>query len=79
VYEITGAGKLTRANGSVINIDISKPLVVALNCRWIEAGSVTFALANGESRILDYGDTPNCDDMATVTLANGKVKDITLR
>jgi hypothetical protein len=78
VYEITGSGTITRANGSVINITISKPLIVARNCDWIEAGSVTFALAGGQSRVLNFGDTPNCDDMATVTMANGKVKEITL-
>jgi hypothetical protein len=78
VYEITGSGTLTRANGSVITIKVTVPLVVALSCHWIEAGSVNCAIATGQSRTLNYGDTPNCDDMATVTLSNGKTKEIIL-
>jgi len=80
VYEITGSGTLTRENGQVISMTISNstPLVCALNCRWIEAGSVTFSVSTGQSRVLDYGDTPDCDDMATVTLGNGNVRNITL-
>ena len=78
VYEVTGSGKLTRANSEVININITTPLIVALNCHWIEAGAVTFAMSNGKSRILNYGDLANCDDQATVTLSNGNVWNITL-
>lgn len=77
VYEITGSGTLTRANGMVVNINITSPLVVALNCHWIEAGTITCSFGN-KSRVLNYGDAANCDDIATVTLANGTTKDITL-
>jgi hypothetical protein len=77
VYEITGLGKLTRANGNVININISKPLVVATSCHWVEAGSITYSFGN-KSRVLNYGDTPNCDDLATITLGNGNIRNITL-
>ncbi len=78
VYQITGSGTLTRANGKVINISITAPLVIANNCKWIEAGSVTFEVATGQSRVVNYGDVAACDDQATVTLANGTKKDITL-
>jgi len=78
VYQITGSGSITRANGKVITETITAPLIVAYSCHWIEAGSITFSVASGESRILNYGDTPNCDDIATITLGNGTVKTITL-
>jgi len=78
VYQVTGSGKMTCANGSVVNINITDTLVVANSCHWIEAGSVTYTLSNGNTRTLDYGDTPACDDQATITLGNGTVKTITL-
>ncbi len=78
VYEITGSGTLTRPNGTMININITKALVVALNCHWIEAGSVSFSLSSGQTKILNYGDTPACDGKATVTLANGTFREIEL-
>lgn len=78
VYEVTGKGVITRDNGRVINVTITAPLIIAYSCHWVEAGSVTFALATGQSRTLNYGDTPNCDDQATITLGNGQVRNITL-
>jgi hypothetical protein len=78
VYQITGSGSITRANGKVITETITVPLVVAYSCHWIEAGSITFSVATGQSRTLNYGDTPVCDDIATITLGNGTVKTITL-
>jgi len=79
VYNITGTGSLTRANGTVVSIEIAAatPLVVANNCHWIEAGTVTYTFA-GKTRSMNYGTTAACDDMATVTLANGTIKNITL-
>jgi hypothetical protein len=77
-YQITGSGTLTRANGRVISETITAPLVVAYSCRWIEAGAITFSVATGQSRVLNYGDTPNCDDLATIKLGNGTVRNITL-
>jgi len=58
VYEITGSGTLTRRTGQVVSITITKALVIALNCRWVEAGSVSFAISTGQTRTLNFGDTP---------------------
>ncbi len=77
-YSITGSGTLTRANGMKITVNISIPLVVAQSCHWIEQGAVVYSLPSGASRTLDFGNTPTCDDMATITLGNGTVRDITL-
>lgn len=79
VYQVTGSGTLTRPNGTAISIAITSPLVIAANCHWIEAGSVTFSIASGQTRILNFGDVPACDDQATVTLGNGSQRTITLQ
>jgi hypothetical protein len=78
IFQVIGSGKMTCINGAVTNINITDTLVLANSCRWVEAGSVTFTLANGANRILNYGNTPVCDDQATLTLGNGTVKNITL-
>ena len=80
VYHISGTGTITRADGSDVNvaIDPATPLVVALNCHWIEAGSVVYTMPGRRIRTLNYGDTPACDDNAQVVLPNGKLYNITL-
>ena len=78
VYQVTGNGSMTRANGQVVNIMISVPLTIALSCHWIESGTVTYTLASGLSRTLNFGDSPVCDDMAVVTLSNGTTRNISL-
>lgn len=80
VYSVSGNGIMIRANGEKVTQSISAatPLIMAHNCKWIEAGIIVFTLPNGNTRILNYGNTPNCDDQAEVTLANGKTKSITL-
>ncbi|PZF72361.1 hypothetical protein [Taibaiella soli] len=76
VYNVTGSGSITRANGNVVTVDITSPLVVALACRWIEQGTVQVTLANGNTRVLDYGNG-TCDALATYTV-NGHTYNISL-
>jgi hypothetical protein len=80
VYSISGTGSMTRANGTVVSIDIPTltPLVVAYGCKWIESGTITYTLPGGLSRSLNYGTTPVCDDQATLSLATGLTKAVTL-
>jgi hypothetical protein len=77
-YEITGNGTMTRANGQKYTINITKGLHIALNCHWIESGTVSIT-PNGATfaRVLDYG-SGICDDQATLTV-NGKTKTILLK
>jgi hypothetical protein len=79
VYSISGSGSMTRANGAIVAINISSatPLIVAPACKWIEAGTITFTLAGGATRSLNYGATPVCDNKAELTLPGGKVISIT--
>jgi len=79
VYKITGSGTITRPAG-VVNVSIATatPLEIHGDCKWIEAGSITYTLPTGVTRTLNYGATPVCDADATVTLPSGVTKSITL-
>jgi hypothetical protein len=77
VYEITGTGTVTRASGKTFDINITTPLHVALDCKWIESGIVQITPQGSNVRTLDYG-SGTCDDQATLTL-NGKTYSVTLR
>jgi hypothetical protein len=80
-YAIGGTTTLTRANGRTFtfSIESGSPLIVADACEYIEAGKVdiTGSTITG-TRVLNYGDTPNCDNLATVTI-NGHTYNIVLR
>ncbi len=78
VYQITGSGTLVRPNGKTVGVNITIPLVVASNCRWIEAGTIVHTLPSGLTRTVNYGNTPACDNEATITLPNGTRQTITL-
>jgi hypothetical protein len=79
-YSIAGTTVVTRANGHVFTfaIESGSPLIVANDCPYIEAGTVDITGSSlTYERILDYGDTPNCDANATLTI-NGHVYNILL-
>ncbi len=79
-YSITGAGSITRANGTVVavSIDPSTPLVMAAGCRWIESGTMVFTLPTGLTRTINYGSTASCDNQAVLTTPAGVTYNITL-
>lgn len=76
VYSITGSANGTGVHGNTFNVIINSPLIVALNCQWIESGSLTLTPANLAPRIVDFGNG-SCDDQATVTI-NGTVYNVTM-
>lgn len=76
VYEITGSGTLTRPNNTTVAENISSPLVVALNCKWIKQGVMQLTPQGKATRTLNYGNG-NCDNQAVLTVGN-KTKTITL-
>lgn len=79
VYHITGTGLITRTKGTVnVEIPTATPLVVSLDCKWIQAGSIIYTLPDGKTRTLNYGTTPACDNQAVITLPTGTTKTITL-
>lgn len=76
-YEIAGSGTITRASGKTFTINITTPLHVARNCKWIESGVVDITPAGAATRSLDYGNG-TCDAQANLTV-NGKTYSVTLK
>lgn len=76
VYEITGSGSGTRANGNTYTVTITQPLVRALACQWIQSGEISIQPVGGNTRVLNFGNG-TCDDQATVSI-NGTTYTITL-
>lgn len=71
VYEVSGSGSGVNRNGESFEVNITEPLLIALNCPWIKAGTVQISPENGPVRTKDYGDGA-CDALVTVTV-NGEV------
>lgn len=68
VYSITGTAEGTAFDGTKFTSDITSPLIVALDCRWIEKGTIEFKPAGELKRTLDFGNG-GCDNKVTVSIA----------
>ncbi len=68
VYSITGTASGTDFSGKDYTAEIKSPLIVALNCSWIEAGSYDFKPQGDFTRTIDFGNG-GCDNKATVAIA----------
>lgn len=77
VWTITGQGEGINRNGDAYTTAITTPLVKRNPCAWIGEGVIEFN-RNGLTRTLDFGDG-TCDRDATITLADGTVKNVKIR
>jgi hypothetical protein len=77
VWTITGQGEGINRNGDAYTTTITTPLVKRNPCAWIGEGVIEFS-RNNLTRTLDFGDG-TCDRDATITLADGTVKDVKIR
>jgi hypothetical protein len=77
VVEITGTRNGINRNGKAYSAEITTKLVKNFSCAHIVSGIVTIT-NDTSSRSIDFGDG-TCDDKATVTLANGTTKEVTLK
>ena len=68
VYSITGTASGTAFSGGHFAANITSPLIVALNCRWVEKGAIEFKPDGKLTRTIDYGNG-DCDNKATVSIA----------
>jgi len=68
VYSITGTASGTSFDGTQFSSTITSPLIVALNCRWIEKGAIQFTPSNKVTRTIDFGNG-DCDNEATISIA----------
>lgn len=66
-YSITGSAYGTSFNGTQFTANITNPLIVALNCRWIKQGKFEFTPSGKATRYFDYGPL-GCDEDASVTI-----------
>lgn len=76
VYEITGTANGTNRNGIAYDVEITSPLRVQLDCRWITRGTIELRPEGVEARVFDYGEG-ECDNKATLTTSR-KEREITL-
>jgi hypothetical protein len=76
VYSIVGSASGTGLNGNGFNVTIYNPLIVALNCPFIQKGALVLSPINLSSRYVDFGNG-DCDNAATVSI-NGVVYNISL-
>jgi hypothetical protein len=69
VYLIDGSANGTDQNGNTFTVTITEPLRVALNCKWIEDGTVEITPQNLATRTVDFGvGGGSCDNQASVTI-----------
>jgi hypothetical protein len=76
IYLITGSASGIAANGKSYTMTVQDPLKVALNCYWIESGSIDLQIQDFPLITLDYGDG-TCNNQATVTFL-GQTYNITI-
>lgn len=76
VYLVSGTGIFRKIQGNKIQADISTPLMVTADCRYIRQGEMILMPESGNNRRLDFGDG-NCDGNAKLTIY-GRVYYITL-
>ncbi len=67
VYIIDGSASGTDLNGNTFTVTIINPLRVALNCKWIESGTIEVTPEGLATRTVDFG-SGDCDDQANVTI-----------
>ena len=71
VYQITGQASGTGFSGTTFSAVIDSPLLIALNCKWIKEGVLSFTPSNRQTRVIDYGYLDgNCDRLAQVTIGS---------
>jgi hypothetical protein len=68
VYTITGNASGVNSAGISYTINITSPLRMALNCRWISSGAIEVKPEGKLKRLVDYG-AGSCDASATITIA----------
>ena len=77
VYSITGSASGSNSNGNSYSATILSPLMVHLNCFWIESGVLQLVPSGKPARTIDFGTDGTCDNHVTVTI-NGNVYNINI-
>lgn len=80
VYSVTGTGTHTSKRGILYDASTLTPLIRKVSCHQFVSGQVKIVRHGATERfgVVDFG-TGTCDDVATVTLDNGRSYSINLR
>jgi len=76
-FQITGHAAGIRRDGKAFSWEITEPMVISNNCRWIRKGIKAISLEGQSEITVDYGDNV-CDNIATAS-QEGVSKEIKLR
>lgn len=77
VWQVTGTDSGVNRNGDAYTVSITTALTRKFTCPWLVSGVIELTV-NGKTRSLDFGDG-TCEREATLTLADGTVKEIKIR
>ena len=75
--EVTGRATLTNYEGVTWNREITSPLLRIATCRYFVQGTIDISQDGNVVATLDYGDG-DCDNVATLTTADGEETEIEL-
>ncbi len=79
IYSITGNGGGITREGRAYTIEVTKPLIIQVGCRWIKEGTLEIVPEELKTRTVDFGDrNEGCNNDATVTIGK-KTYDIKMR
>ncbi|MBK9329330.1 MAG: hypothetical protein IPM95_08465 [Sphingobacteriales bacterium] len=80
VYEVTGTGTHRSRRGILYDVTTITPLIRKVSCHQFVSGEVKIVRNGNRTRFgsINFG-TGDCDDVATVTLDNGRTFEINLR
>ena len=71
-YLITGTANGVTRTAKPYNIVINNPLNIYTGCKWIRSGKITLTVQESanvtHTVVVDYGNTPVCDNIAIVTI-----------
>ena len=67
VYSITGTSTGRGIDANTFTSTINSPLIIALNCAYIEKGLLTLSPTNLSNRIVNFGNG-NCSNQATISI-----------
>jgi hypothetical protein len=80
VYEVTGTGTHRSRRGILYDVTTITPLIRKVSCHQFVSGEVKIVRNGNRTRFgsINFG-TGDCDDVATLTLDNGRTFEINLR
>lgn len=67
IVKISGTGNGTDRNGRTFTVEVTKPIIKSMGCRWIQEGTYSITPDGKPTRTVDFG-SGSCDNKATITI-----------